>query len=64
MDVAVADMHDKPVVVLDPDGFFAPLWAWLDDLVGRGFVRQAAFESLVRASSVDEVFAVLAMKAS
>ena len=42
-------MHDKPVVVLDPDGFFAPLWAWLDDLVARGFVRAEALASLVRA---------------
>ncbi len=57
-------MHDKPVVVLDPDGFFAPLWAWLDDLAKRGFVRPDAVEALVRASSVDEVLAVLAMKAS
>jgi uncharacterized protein (TIGR00730 family) len=57
-------MHDKPVVVLDPDGFFAPLWAWLDDLAGRGFVRADALAALVRASSVDEVLAVLAMKAS
>ena len=21
-------MHAKPVVVLDPDGFYDPLWAW------------------------------------
>src|SRR5579875_4066525 len=23
-------MHDKPVIVLDPVGFYAPLWQWLD----------------------------------
>ncbi|HYT09364.1 MAG TPA: TIGR00730 family Rossman fold protein, partial [Mycobacteriales bacterium] len=23
-------MHAKPVVVLDPDGFYDPLWAWLE----------------------------------
>jgi uncharacterized protein (TIGR00730 family) len=45
-------MHAKPVVVLDPDGFYAPLWAWLDDLAGRGFVRRSALESLVLAGSV------------
>jgi hypothetical protein len=57
-------MHDKLVVVLDPDGFFAPLWTWLDDLADRGFVRPDALAALVRATSVDEVLAVLAMKAS
>ncbi|HEU5005920.1 MAG TPA: TIGR00730 family Rossman fold protein [Jatrophihabitantaceae bacterium] len=52
-------MHAKPVVVLDLDGFYAPLWSFLDGLRERGFVRQAALESLHRASSVDEAFAVL-----
>lgn len=45
-------MHAKPVVVLDPDGFFAPLWAWLDDLVARGFVRRSALDSVLRVSTV------------
>jgi len=53
-------MHDKPVVVLDPDGFYAPLWTYLDDLRGRGFVRATAMESLTRATSVEEAFAGLA----
>src|SRR3954463_9134385 len=26
------DMHAKPVVVLDPEGFYAPLWQYLDRL--------------------------------
>ena len=52
-------MHDMPVVVLDPDGFYEPLWTWLEDLVGRGFVRQAALDVLVRARTIDEAFAAL-----
>jgi len=32
-------MHDKPVVVLDPDDAFAPLRAQVDQLVDRGFAR-------------------------
>jgi uncharacterized protein (TIGR00730 family) len=55
-------MHDKPVVVLDPDGFFAPLWAYLDALQDRGFVRAAALAALVRASTVDEAFAALTVR--
>lgn len=45
-------MHAKPVVVLDPDGFYAPLWEWLDGLADRGFVRRSALDSLLRATSV------------
>jgi uncharacterized protein (TIGR00730 family) len=52
-------MHDKPVIVLDPDGFYAPLWRYLDDLCERGFVRAAALESLVRVTTVDEAVAAL-----
>jgi uncharacterized protein (TIGR00730 family) len=51
-------MHPKPVIVLDPDGFYEPLWAFLGSLVGRGFVRQAAMDELHLVSSVDEAFAV------
>jgi uncharacterized protein (TIGR00730 family) len=52
-------MHAKPVAVLDPDGFYDPLWRWLDDLIARGFVRQAAVDVLHRARTVDEAFAAL-----
>jgi uncharacterized protein (TIGR00730 family) len=45
-------MHAKPVVVLDPDGFYAPLWAWLEDLEGRGFVRRTALDTLLLAGTV------------
>ena len=56
----VLGMHDKPVVVLDPDGLFDPLWAWLADLVGRGFVRQSALDGLARVATVDDAFAAFA----
>jgi len=35
-------MHAKPIVVLDPDGIFAPLQAQVDALVDAGFVRPPA----------------------
>lgn len=47
-------MHDKPVVVLDVDGLYAPLRAQVDLLVERGFVRPAALRALRWTSSVDE----------
>lgn len=52
-------MHDKPVVVLDPDDFFAPLWAWLGDLVARGFARQAAMDALARVRTIADALAAL-----
>ena len=52
-------MHDKPVIVLDPDGFYAPLWTWLDELCARGFVRRESLEALYRVTTVDEAFAVV-----
>jgi uncharacterized protein (TIGR00730 family) len=54
------DMHPKPVIVLDPFGFYDPLWAFLDDLREQGFVRAKALELLHRAESVDAAFAILA----
>ena len=56
---AYLGMHAKPVIVLDPDDFYAPLWAWCEQLRERGFVRQIALDTLHRVSTVDEVFAIL-----
>jgi uncharacterized protein (TIGR00730 family) len=52
-------MHGKPVIVLDPDGFYAPLWDYLESLRGKGFVRQAALDTLHRVTSVEEAFKVI-----
>ena len=49
---AYLGMHAKPVVVLDPDGFYAPLWAWLEELETRGFVRRFALDTLLHARTV------------
>lgn len=49
---ATLGLHAKPVVVLDPDGFYEPLWAWLRDLAGRGFVRSSALDTLLLARTV------------
>ena len=47
-------MHAKPVVVLDPDGFYEPLWDWLDGLAGRGFVRRSALDGLLRVRTLHD----------
>ena len=56
---ASLDMHKKPVVVLDPAGHYAPLWAYLESLRDSGFVRQTALDQLVRVADVASAFAAL-----
>jgi uncharacterized protein (TIGR00730 family) len=45
-------MHDKPVVVLDPDGHYDPLFAWLEGLRGSGFVSDRGLAGVVRTTTV------------
>jgi uncharacterized protein (TIGR00730 family) len=47
-------MHTKPVVVLDPDGLFAPLRRQLADLAALGFVRPEALRACAWAAAVPE----------
>ena len=52
-------MNPKPVVVLDPDGHFAPLWAAIDQLVATGFARRSALRSLTRVRMIEDAFDAL-----
>ncbi|WP_421844762.1 TIGR00730 family Rossman fold protein [Mycobacterium sp.] len=49
-------MHDKPVVILDPDGHYDGLWTWLRGLVNSGYVSPMAMQRLI---VVHEVAAAL-----
>jgi uncharacterized protein (TIGR00730 family) len=51
--------HDKPVVVLDVDGFYTGLFAWLESLVPSGFVRPEALAHLTVAPTLDAALATL-----
>jgi uncharacterized protein (TIGR00730 family) len=53
-------MHDKPVVVLDPDGHYDPLFAWLEGLRATGFVTDRGLSGVVRATTVDAALDALA----
>ncbi len=48
----------KPVVLLDVEGFWEPLMAWMDKAVGCGFVRPPHRMLAQRALSVDEAIAL------
>ncbi|GAB20867.1 hypothetical protein GOEFS_132_00980 [Gordonia effusa NBRC 100432] len=47
-------MHDKPVVLLDVDDFYAPLLDWLENLRRRGFVQERALNRLLIAKTVTD----------
>ena len=51
-------MHEKPVVLLDPNGHYDGLRTWLESLVGSGYVAAAALDRLM---VVDDVEAALAL---
>jgi uncharacterized protein (TIGR00730 family) len=49
---ATLDLHDKPIVLLDPDGFYDGLLAWLEGLADTAFVRHSALERVTVTKSV------------
>jgi uncharacterized protein (TIGR00730 family) len=52
-------MHDKPVVVLDPDGIFGALREQIELLVASGFARPSVHDAVAWTSDVDEAFDLL-----
>lgn len=53
-------MHAKPVVVLDPDGHYRGLFAWLEELRGRGFAGREALDRVTVTADFDAAFTALA----
>lgn len=51
-------VHRKPMVLVNHDGFYTPILAWLDNLATRGFVAEHALDRL---RVVDDVGAALAI---
>jgi uncharacterized protein (TIGR00730 family) len=52
-------IHAKPVGLLDVDGFYAPLLAWLDQAVAAGFLKRKHRELLIVGSSIGELLDAL-----
>ena len=53
---ATLDLHRKPIVLLDPDGFYDGLMSWLGRLADAGFVRRAALKQITVAASIPVAF--------
>jgi uncharacterized protein (TIGR00730 family) len=49
---ATLDLHRKPIVLVDPGGFYAGLLAWLGELAETEFVRRPALSMITVAGSV------------
>jgi uncharacterized protein (TIGR00730 family) len=56
---ATLDLHRKPIVLLDPDGFYEGLMAWLGRLADTEFVRRKALEQVTVVSSIPAAFDVI-----
>lgn len=52
-------LHDKPVALLDPDGFFAPLVEQLDRMVASGYLGAERRARLPALTTVEELLAWL-----
>ncbi len=50
-------LHDKPVALLDPDGFYDPLVEQLDRIVEQGYLSAGKRAALGRVRDVDELLA-------
>jgi uncharacterized protein (TIGR00730 family) len=57
--LATLGMHDKPIVVLDSNGFYRALAEWLRRLVSDNFVRSEALQMLFVAPDVGGAFDLL-----
>jgi uncharacterized protein (TIGR00730 family) len=52
-------LHDKPIVLLNPGGFYDTLLKFLDECVERGVLKERNRRILLVASTVTEVFDLL-----
>lgn len=50
---ATLDLHRKPIIVLDPEGFYTGLWTWLAGLAETAFVRRPAIAQVTVVTSIE-----------
>ncbi|MFC9434111.1 TIGR00730 family Rossman fold protein [Nocardia sp. NPDC057030] len=56
--------HNKPVVLLDPNGFYRGLFQWLDELYDRKFVPQPAMDRITVVTDLSAAFTALEARAT
>jgi len=50
------NLHRKPIILLNVQGFWTPLWELLNHIVKRGFADAALLSDVCVVDTVDEVF--------
>ncbi|GAA4926769.1 uncharacterized protein (TIGR00730 family) [Nonomuraea thailandensis] len=55
----VLGIHDRPLVLLDPWGLYAPLRKLVEGMYDEGFTRPDVFDAISWTSTVGEAFAAL-----
>ena len=53
-------LHDKPIVLIDIDGYWQPLLGLIDHVIGEGFASQASRRLFTVVSEVEAVFDCIA----
>ena len=56
---ATLDLHRKPIVLLDPAGFYDGLWSWLTGLADAKFVRRPALDQVTVVDSIEAALDVI-----
>lgn len=54
-------IHNKPVAIFDVDGYWQPLLRTIDTMVDSGFSTQAVRDSLIVASTIEELLEAIAV---
>lgn len=52
-------LHDKPILLIDHNGYWAPLKALIGSIIESGFASPATADLITVAHSVDEMFRIL-----
>ncbi len=53
---ATLDLHRKPIILLDPEGFYTGLMSWLGELAETEFVRREALRAVTVVNSIPAAF--------
>ena len=52
-------IHDKPIVIVNIDGYWTPFLEMINHIIGEGFMRKEDADTFVVVDSVDEIQEVL-----
>ncbi len=53
-------LHDKPVIIVDIDGYWAPLRGLIDHVIGEGFTSRTALNYFRVVADVEEILPTIA----